>query len=232
MKILVVDDDVRILKMLTKFLTKHRFVVDTAEDGKKAFERVKKKKYEVILVDIMMPEKNGFDLIRSVRAMGIHTPILVISARTMVDEKVLAINLGADDYLTKSFSLDELLARIKSLIRRNANTGTNVMHCGSLVINLADMTVTRQKKPVYLSQKELAILLALMKRKGNIVTREELVQEVWGQNLEHVSSNTLEVHIRFLRQKIDLPGQKRSLIKTFRGRGYMLKDKIVKQEQE
>ncbi len=224
MNVLVADDDKRIIKMLSKILVGEHFTVDTALDGKEAFEKAKTKKYELIVLDLMMPKKSGFDIIKALRVLKVSTPILVISARLLVEDRVYALNLGADDYLVKNFALKEFVARAKSLIRRSANKSTNILRCGDLVVNFSDMMVYRKQSPIYLSKKEFNILMVLLKKKNAIVTREELIQSVWGKDMDKVPSNTLDVHIRFLRKKISLPSDKKNLIRTFRGRGYMLTD--------
>lgn len=228
MKILLADDDQRIVQLLLKALRKENFAVDTAMDGKSAFEKAKSKKYEVILLDIMMPGKSGFDVITSLRSLGIDTPILVISARSMVKDKIYAINSGADDYLVKTFSLEELIARIKSMMRRSAKRGTNVLHCDDLVLNLSDMTAHRGTRPIYLSKKEFGLLHLLLKKKNCIITRDELTKSIWEKSEEKLPSNTLDVHIRFLREKIGLPTDAESMIQTFRGQGYMLRSQMKK----
>jgi len=222
MKILIADDEQPIIDLLTTALEKENFTVDTALDGQEAFEKAKSKKYDVIILDIMMPEKSGFDVITSLRTLGIDTPILVISARSMVQDRIFAINVGADDYLVKDFSVEELSARIKSLIRRSAQRSSNVLYCDSLRLNLSDMSVHKGQKPLYLSRKEWNLLLVLLKNKGKVVRRQELVESIWDKKKDEVNSNTLDVHVRFLREKIDGPISQKSMIRTFRGVGYML----------
>jgi DNA-binding response OmpR family regulator len=205
--------------MIKKALEMERFSVECAFDGKETFRKAKSKKYDAILLDIMMPERTGFDVITSLRSMGNDTPILVISARTMVEDRVRAINLGADDFLVKSFSFPELVARIKSLVRRCAQKSSNVFHCGDLVVNLSDMTVKRQQKVVELSKKELDVLLTLIKNKDALVSREDLMRVVWGKERSEILSNTVEVHMQSLRRKLGNP----SVIQTVHGRGYVLR---------
>jgi len=137
----------------------------------------------------------------------------------MIEDRVRAINLGADDYLVKSFSLSELVARIKSLMRRSVQKGSNVFFCGDLILNISDMTVRRQQKEIVLARKEFDILLELMKQKDTVVTREEIIRLVWGRGKEGMVSNTVDVHMQFLRKKLGDP----NLIQTIHGRGYILK---------
>jgi len=222
MKILVVDDDPNIIDLVSTRLKKDNFIIDVAEDGDEAFEKAKSKQYEAIILDLMMPAKHGSDVIKGLRTLGIDTPILVISGQTLIQEKINTINIGADDYLVKTFLVDELAVRIKALIRRNARRTTNVLHCDNLRINLADMSVHRGLRPIYLSSKELGLLVILLQNKDKIVRREKLIESVWDKGIDTLSSNTLDVHIRLLRKKIAEPGEKKSLIKTFRLNGYML----------
>jgi len=137
----------------------------------------------------------------------------------MVEDRVRAINLGADDYLVKSFSFPELIARIKGLARRCAQKASNVFHCGDLVVNLSDMTVKRQQKIIELSKKELDLLLIMIKNKDALVSREDLIRSVWGKERNEILSNTVEVHIQSLRRKLGLP----NIIQTVHGRGYVLR---------
>jgi len=224
MKALVVDDHPAIVEMLMRTLEREKFTVDTALDGNMAFEKAKTRKYDVILLDIMLPGKCGFEFISGIRALGINTPILVVSARGMVEDKIRGLDLGADDYLVKGFSLEEMMARVKNLMRRKSGKRSNIFRCGDLCLDFSNMEVLRRGKKIYLSRKEFGILLELIKRKDCIVTRKELIDLVWGEEGEKVVSNTVEAHIRLLRKKIDYPFEGERLIQTMRGYGYMLKE--------
>lgn len=221
MKLLLADDEQRVVEIISKALEKDKFIVDKAFDGKQAFEKARVKKYDAIILDVMMPEKSGFDVVTSLRALGINTPILMISARSMVEDRVYAINVGADDYLVKNFSLDELIARIKGLIRRSTQKSSNMLYCGNLRLNLSDMSVYKGQKPIYLSKKEMNLLVMLLRNKEKIVSRDDLIEAIWDKTSESIASNTLDVHIRFLREKLGGTGAK-SMIRTFRGQGYMI----------
>lgn len=146
MKILIVEDNPSMLKMLKIILEKARFVVDTAEDGEVAFEKGKTNKYDLILLDLMLPKKSGFEVIKSLRAAKIAVPILVVSAMMNVEDRVMALNFGADDYLVKNFAVPELVARIKGLIRRSNNKENNILTCRDLVFNLSHNLLTREQR--------------------------------------------------------------------------------------
>ena len=223
MKALVVDDHPAILEMLAKVLRSEKFTVDTAGDGEDAFAKARDRKYDIILLDIMLPKKMGFEVISGLRALGIKTPILVISAKGLVEDRVRGLDLGADDYLIKGFSLEEMVARVKTLVRRKDGKRNNVFRCGDLILDFTNMKVQRHGKDISLSRKEFGILLELIKRKNLVVSRQELVELVWGEADMQVFSNTVDVHIRSLRGKVDGPFDVK-LITTLRGYGYMIKD--------
>ena len=226
MRILVVEDDLRLLELLVEILNRAGFTVDTSRDGDDAFEKLRKNKYEVIVLDLMLPKKSGVEVISSARALGNNTPILVVSARSMTEDRVSVLNLGADDYLVKNFSTEELVARIKALMRRKSATKrSNILKCQDLVLNISDMSISRNGKDIYLSKKEAGILIELLRHKNNLVTRKQIIQAVWGERDADILSNTIDVHIRMLRNKVDKPFEN-TIIKTIRGRGY------IAQEQE
>ena len=224
MKALIVDDHPAIVEMLSKKLLLENFAVDTASDGEEAFKKAKSRKYDIILLDIMLPEKTGFEVISGLRSIGIMTPILVLSARGMVEDKIRGLDLGADDYLLKGFSLDELSSRIKTLMRRTEGKRNNIFRCGDLVIDMTRILVERQGHEIKLAKKEFGILLELVKRKNCVVSRSELIELVWGEMDGSIFSNTIDVHIRLLREKIDRPFPGAELIHTVRGYGYILKE--------
>ena len=226
MKILIVEDNSSVLEILQIALSKEKFAIDYAVDGNKAFEMAKTEKYDVIVLDIVLPEKSGFEIIKALRAMKNNTPILVISNRDSLDDKITALNLGADDYMVKDFAVQELVARIKSLIRRSSKGASkNLFFCDDLTLNLSDMIVRRAGKPIRLTKKEFVILSELLRNKDRVVTTEELIRVAWGNLKEH-NSNKLNVHMRALRSKVDDPFQKH-LIQTVRGFGYQVSSEEV-----
>ena len=224
MKALIVDDHPAIVEMLRKVLRSEKFTVDTAVDGEEAFDKAKVGRYDIILLDIMLPKKMGFEVISGLRALGVSTPILVISARGLVEDRVRGLDLGADDYLVKGFSLEEMMARVKNLVRRKEGKRNNVFRCGDIVLDFTNMRVQRQGQDIHLSRKEFGILLELIKRKNVVVSRQELIELVWGESDMQVFSNTVDVHIRLLRDKVERPFGGPKLIQTLRGYGYMIKD--------
>ena len=222
MKILIVEDNHAMLKMLKSILEKEKFIVDLAEDGEVAFSKGKNNKYDLILLDLMLPKKSGFEVIKGLRACKILTPILVVSAMMNVEDRVTAINLGADDYLVKNFAVSELVARIKGLIRRSNNKEQNILTCGNLVFNLSHNSLMREQKNISLTKIEFRILLKLILNKNKMIPIDELVESVWGEDKNQVISNKLSVHIRSLRQKIG-----KDMIVNQRDFGYMLTDCIA-----
>ncbi len=223
MKILVVEDNASIQQMICMVLQKEQFVVDTADNGTTAFQKAKSQKYDVIILDLMLPEKSGFEVISALRSLKNNVPILVISARSEVDDRIRTLNLGADDYLVKDFALSELVARVKSLIRRSNGESKNIFFCGNLTLNLSDMVVRRAGITIQLTKKEFIILTELIRKKNKIVSTQELITAAWGEGDRDVLSNKLNVHVRALRQKVEEPFEKK-LIHTVRGFGYRLSE--------
>ena len=223
MKILVVDDQPKIVEVVATALRREHFAVDTAADGEEGLQKAQKNAYDAIVLDIMMPKKSGFEVISALRITNVQTPILVISSKVLVKERVHSLNLGADDYLIKNFSLEEMVARVKALIRRRHFLRSNVLKCRDVRINLSDLSVKKGEKEIHLSKKEFGILVELVKRKNTVVSRETLLESVWGEHDAEVLSNTVDVHIRTLRGKLREKSEKNPLIKTIRGYGYSIK---------
>ena len=224
MKALIVDDHPTIIEMLSQKLTSQNFAVDTAIDGDTAFKKAKSRIYDIILLDIMLPVMSGFEIITSLRSIGVKTPILVISARGMVEDKIRGLDMGADDYLVKGFSLDELMSRVRTLTRRREGKRSNIYHCGDLVIDMTKLRVERQGKEINLSKKEFGILVELVKRKNCVVSKIELIELVWGEMDGNIFSNTIDVHIGRLRKKLSDTFSEFSRLHTVRGYGYLFKE--------
>lgn len=225
MKILLVEDNRPLLEMLSVALQRQHFVVDTACDGEDAFDKIRRDKYELVVLDLMLPQKSGFEVIKNVRALNITTPILVISAISEVKDRITALNLGADDYLVKNFAIPELIARMKSLIRRNNNQQNNILRCKNLIVNLTTNTAYQQQHPIRLTRTEFRLLLNLVMHKNSFITTKELCRAVWGET--EIMSNKLSVHMRSLRRKIeDADDSNKDLIKNRRDFGYMITDQI------
>jgi len=224
MRVLIAEDHSGMRDILKIYLTRLKFIVDEALNGQQAFEMAQQNKYDAMLLDIRLPQKSGFEVITALRCLRNQLPILVISAQGAVEDRVKALNLGADDYLVKDISLPELGARLNRLIRRADGGSKNLLFCNNLTLNMADMTVRRQSKPVNLTKKEFILLSELLRKKNKVVTIEDLMEAAWGEGGDGVLSNKLNVHMRSLRQKVDTGSQK-ALIKTVRGFGYRLPDR-------
>ncbi|MCK5460708.1 response regulator transcription factor [Candidatus Gracilibacteria bacterium] len=217
MKILLVEDNSAMMKILRTALEKEHFLVNCANDGEEGFKKAKTNKYEIILLDLMLPKRSGFEIIRNLRALRIQTPILVISAMMNLEDRVIALNLGADDYLVKNFSISEFIARTKSLIRRSNKKGNNVLTCKNLVFNITHNLVSKDQKPIPLTRTEFRILLKLMLNKNKLVPVDSLIKSVWKEESIRVVSNKLSVHVRALRKKLG-----KELIVNQRDFGYMI----------
>ncbi len=221
MRILIVEDNLVILNMLEHVLEEERFIIEATASGKRAFDLAKDKNYNLIILDLLLPDMSGFDIIASLRSLNINTPILVISSLSSVGDRTKALDLGADDYMVKDLSVDEMLSRIKSLIRRSQGNAKNIYQCGNLMLNLSDMSVKRSNMEIYLTRKELALLVCLFQKKGKIVSKKELIKAGWGDENADMNSNKLNVHFKSLREKIDEAFENK-YIHTYRGYGYRL----------
>jgi DNA-binding response OmpR family regulator len=223
MRILVVEDQEKLAKSLKKGLEQEGYAVDYVLDGEAAERRIEvgHKEYDLIVLDLMLPKKDGYEVCRNMRAHGIATPVIVLTARGATEDKISALNIGADDYLVKPFSFKELLARINALLRRPETFVPSELAAGDLVLNTATREVFRAGKNILLTLKEFSVLEYLLKNKGRVVNREELVDHVWDFNYDGFS-NVVDVHIKNLRNKIDADGNEK-ILETVRGVGYRLK---------
>ena len=222
MKVLLVEDHPQTRTLIAKFLEKNQFDVDQAMDGKEGLRKATSRSYDIIILDMMLPEKSGFEVIRELRSKNIQTPILGISALQLVEDRIKALDAGADDFLVKNFALPELLTRIKCLCRRRKNDSKQLLECDDLQLDFNDCHVERKGINLYLTQKEFDLLAELLRNKDKVLSHQQIWNNVW-RDEEHGSSltNTISVHIRFLRAKVDDPFD-RPLIHTVRGHGYML----------
>ena len=221
MRLLVVEDERDLNEIITKELTINGYVVDSCFDGQEAYEYLSLNEYDGAILDIMLPKLDGFDVLERIRSKGIQTPVLFLTARDSKKDIIHGLDLGADDYISKPFDLDVLLARIRVMLRKKVETRENIYRCGELVINCNDYTVLRRDKPILLSAKEFQLLLYLVRNKGLVVTREQIENNLWHFDSEN-SSNVIDVYIRYLRKKID-NGYDKKMIHTIRGVGYQLK---------
>jgi two-component system copper resistance phosphate regulon response regulator CusR len=207
-------------QVIAKGLREHSYAVDIADDGDAALYQTAINDYDAIVLDVLLPIRDGFEVCREIRAKGNSTPVLMLTARATVDDRIVGLDSGADDYLTKPFAFRELLARLRALLRRGHELHPMQLRIDSLMIDTSSHRVTRDGVDIELTAKEYALLEYLARREGQIVTRAEIAEHVWDESFD-VLSNTIEVYINRLRKKIDEPHPIR-LIHTRRGEGYLL----------
>jgi two-component system copper resistance phosphate regulon response regulator CusR len=222
MRILVVEDEKRIADFIARGLKEEHYAVDIAYDGEQGLYLSEINPYDLMIFDIMLPKYDGVDICRKLRSKKINTPILMLTARAAVKDKVTGLNAGADDYLTKPFSFEELLARVKVLLRRLAPNKTSVLKVADLELNQLNHDVKRMNKAIILTAKEFALLEYLMLHVSQVISRSMISEHVWNEQFDSMS-NVIDVHVRNLRNKVD-DGFKKKLIHTMRGSGYILKN--------
>jgi len=220
MRILVVEDDKKVGRFLEKGLREEQYAVDICRDGADALYYAQTNTYDVIILDIMLPGKDGFTICREMRENSILTPVIMLTAKDTVEDKISGLSEGADDYLTKPFSFEELLARIRALFRRNQDYKSKVLKAGDLEMDPVRRLVTRAGKKIILTGKEYALLEYLLRNKGRIVTPVMILGHVWNMDYDGIS-NIVNVYINHLRNKIDKDSRVK-LIKTIRGLGYQI----------
>lgn len=224
MRLLVVEDDSKVADFVCKGLKEAGYAVDHVADGSDAFHYGLNTFYDLIILDIMLPGRDGLSLMSDWRSRKISTPVLLLSARHSVDDRVRGLHQGADDYLTKPFAFAELLARVQALLRRSGETGSepSALSVGDLSLNLHNREATRQGQVIPLQNKEFELLEYLMRSKGMVVSKTMIIEHVWNYNFDPMT-NIVEARISKLREKIDKPFEKK-LIHTIRGAGYMLRE--------
>jgi two-component system, OmpR family, response regulator len=220
MRILVVEDDQRLADVLSRGLGEDGYTVDICADGDDVALRVESIEYDALILDLMLPGKGGLQVCRELRAAGMTTPILMLTARDTVDDIVAGLEAGADDYLTKPFAFRELRARLQSIMRRAGGSASAVLEVGDLVLDPARHEVRRGSQRIPLTNREYQLLSYLMHNRSRILTRFMIENHVWGYPYEGLS-NTVDVHIKRLRRKLDVPGRP-SIVETVRGVGYRL----------
>lgn len=223
MRILIIEDDDSIARFLTISLEAECFVVDRASDGEAGSFLGRTNEYDLIILDNMMPKKSGKQVCDDIRAQGKTMPILMLSAVSETETKTDLLNAGADDYLTKPFSLNELLARVRALLRRPKELLGDVLRLDNVLMDMSKHIVTRAGKEIRLTRKEFILLEYLMRNQGVVLSRASIMDHVWDMHADPFS-NTIESHILSVRKKIDVPGE-RKLIRTISGRGYVMDDK-------
>ncbi|HWT76462.1 MAG TPA: response regulator transcription factor [Mobilitalea sp.] len=221
MRILLIEDDISLHDIISKRLGREGFTVDSCYDGQSGFDYADGIEYDCIILDLMLPKLNGIELMKRLRVKGNKSNILILTAKDSIEDRVLGLNAGADDYLVKPFAYDELLARIRVLMRRQGESKDNVLILEDLQMNVSEHQVTRGDKNIQLTSKEYALLEYLMRNQGRILTRAQIADHVWNNEFEY-DSNIVDVYIRYLRGKID-KGYDMKLIHTIRGFGYVMR---------
>jgi DNA-binding response OmpR family regulator len=221
MRVLVVEDERKVGSFIKRAMEEESYAVDLCEDGAQGLDLALSGSYDVIVIDLMLPNLPGLEILRRIRKEKIHTPVLILTAQSKVDQKVKGLDAGADDYLTKPFAIDELVARVRVLLRRGTAESTGVLQVDDLILNPATREVTREGQRIDLTVKEYALLEYFMRHVGRVLTRPMISEHVWDQDFD-TFTNVIDVYVNYLRNKIDR-GRSRKLIHTIRGSGYMLK---------
>jgi DNA-binding response OmpR family regulator len=222
MRILIVEDQPKMASFIKKGLVAQGYHCDTAESGMGAESMVIEVAYDLIILDVNLPDQNGLDTARHLRTDGYKNPILMLTALSSTKDKIHGLDAGADDYLTKPFDFEELLARVRALLRRNQGTGISKIRFSDLEIDLVQRIAYRENKEISLTQKEFALLEYFLRHPNRPITRVEISEHVWDVNFD-TNTNIVDVYINMLRKKIDLPFEKK-LIHTMVGYGYILKE--------
>lgn len=220
MRILVIEDEIKVARFIERGLREEGFVVESALDGDAGLSKARSGGFDLIILDVMLPLRDGFSLLRELRAGGLNVRVLMLTARDGVGDRVQGLDLGADDYLVKPFAFAELLARVRALLRRGVAEEPVLLHAADVQVDLRARRVVRSGQIVPLSAKEFGVLAHLLKRMGQVVTRAELAEQVWA-DLPNTPSNVIEVTVYHLREKLDR-GFSPALIQTVRGAGYLL----------
>jgi DNA-binding response OmpR family regulator len=224
MRILLVEDEIKLGRAIKRALELQSYVVDYASSGESGLDLALSEAYDLMILDWMLPQIEGTQICRQVRAQKISAPILILTAKSQIQDKVFSLDLGADDYLVKPFSMEELFARVRALLRRSSQTSNSDLSIGDLVLNPQSFKVWREDHEIILSAKEYAILEYLMRHPSTILTKKQIIDHVWNYDTD-VLEGTVEVHIKHLRDKID-SGYKQTLIQTHRGFGYEIRESL------
>jgi len=222
MRILIVEDEKKVASFIERGLREERFAVDVAADGEQALERALSVPYDVILLDVRLPGRNGFDVLRELRAARCRSRVLMLTARDGIEDRVRGLEGGADDYLTKPFAFAELLARVRALLRRDAAEDPLAFSAADLVLNVKTHTVERAGRALTLTPREFGVLEYLLRHPGQVISRTRLSEHVWDENFDP-TSNVIDVTVHHLREKVDRDF-KPALIHTVRGVGYVLRE--------
>ncbi|MSU36925.1 MAG: response regulator transcription factor [Pedosphaera sp.] len=224
MRILIAEDEQKVAEHMAQGLKSEGYAVDVANDGDEAQWLAETNPYDVMVFDIMMPGKDGFSVVRHLRKKNIVTPVIFVTSRGEIEDRVRGLDAGADDYLTKPFSLTELLARVRAVLRRQRPTPVNVLRVGDLELDLLSRIARRASEEIELTNREYALLEFLMVSSPKAVSKTAIVEHVWDQHFDS-QTNVVNVYINYLRKKIDRPGL-RPLLRTIRGVGFALREEI------
>ena len=224
MRLLVVEDEIHLLNIIKKRLTKEHYSVDACSDGEEAMEYIRMTPYDGIVLDIMLPGRDGISILKQMRKEGNYTPVLLLTARDSIEDRVKGLDTGADDYLVKPFAFEELLARIRVMLRKQGEIRPQeeVFTIADLTVDCKSHEVKRGGEKIELSSKEFSLLEYLIRNKGKVLSREQIENHIWDYDYMG-SSNMVDVYIRYLRKKIDEPYENK-LIQTVRGAGYVLRE--------
>jgi len=221
MRILVVEDEVKVGSFIRRALEEESYAVDLCADGPGGLELARDSHYDLIILDVMLPGMSGLQILETLRKEKLKTPVLIVTARAQLDQRVKGLDAGADDYLTKPFAIEELLARVRALLRRGTGEGMGLLQIEDLILNPATREVTRGGQRIELTSKEYALLEYFMRNAGRVLTRPVIAEHVWNLDFD-TFTNVIDVYVNYLRNKIDR-GRERKLIHTVRGSGYVLK---------
>jgi heavy metal response regulator len=222
MRILIIEDEPSLSRTMARRLQEEGYGVDAAQDGREGLAFAEVVDYDCIILDLMLPLMDGLTILRKMRAKRIKTPVLILTAKDAVTDRVTGLDQGADDYLTKPFSFDELLARIRAILRRQGPDKEVVLRIGNLALDTISHTANRGNKTIQLTTKEYGMLEYLLRNKGRLLTKSQILEHVWDYDFD-CNSNIVEVYVRYLRRKID-DGFEQKLIHTVRGSGYVLRE--------
>jgi len=221
MRVLVIEDEHKIANSIKQGLEQEGYAVDVAYTGTEGYDFAVSEEYDLIILDRLLPGMDGLTICRKLRANEIHTPVIMLTAKGLLEDKVEGLNTGADDYMTKPFAFAELLARVRAIARRPKTSIGTVLQIADLTLDPTTFEATRSGKPIKLSQKEFVLLQYLMRHKNKIITKDQIINHVWNYDA-NVLPNSVEVYIKHLRDKIDKPFKGPALIHTFRGFGYKI----------
>lgn len=223
MRLLIIEDDLKIAEALRSGLEQEGYVVDISNDGEVGYDLASEEDYDLIVLDLMLPKMDGIEICKKLRQEGKKIPIIMLTARGEIEDRVNGLNSGADDYLPKPFSFEELLARIRALLRRPYDIADEEYQVADLTLNPKTYKVLRNEKPIGLSKREFALLEYLMQNKNKIVNKDQIISHIWSFD-SNILPNTVEVYIGYLRNKIEKPFKNKKLIKTIRGFGYKIEE--------